>query len=134
MAKEQAVGTLGILAGASPDSEAETFQAIAAMFTPLTAFTYMILNLFDPPCLVAMATTAREMGDRKWAALAISFQVLVGYGLAFVVYNLGGWAFYGAPFGVAQTVAIVLVAAALYFILRPAPKAPIGKTQLQEAD
>ena len=104
------------------------------MFTPLTAFTYMILNLFDPPCLVAMATTAREMGDRKWAALAISFQVLVGYGLAFVVYNLGGWAFYGAPFGVAQTVAIVLVAAALYFILRPAPKAPIGKTQLQEAD
>ena len=126
MAKEQAVGTLGILAGADPENEEAVFKGIAAMFTPLTAFTYMVLNLFDPPCLVAMATTAREMGDKKWAALAIGFQCMIGYGLAFVVYNLGGWAFYGTPFGIMQGIACVLVAVALYFILRPA--APYRKT------
>jgi ferrous iron transport protein B len=134
MAKEQAVGSLGILAGADPDSEVETFKAIATMFTPLTAFTYMILNLFDPPCMVAMATTAREMGDKKWAALAISFQLLIGYGLAFIVYNLGGWAFYGVPFGTMQALAILLLLAALYFILRPAPKAAAGQMRAQEAE
>ncbi|MDD7380182.1 MAG: ferrous iron transport protein B [Succiniclasticum sp.] len=122
LAKEQAVGTLGILAGADPESEEALMSSIAKMFTPLSAFTFMVLNLFDPPCLVAMATTAREMGETRWAALAIAFQCLIGYGLSFVVFNLGGWAFYGAPFGVMQGLACVLVALALYFIFRPAPK------------
>ena len=122
LAKEQAIGTLGILAGADPESEEALMSSIAKMFTPLSAFTFMVLNLFDPPCLVAMATTAREMGETRWAALAIAFQCLIGYGLSFVVFNLGGWAFYGAPFGVMQGLACVLVALALYFIFRPAPK------------
>ena len=94
---------------------------IAGMFTPLAAMSYMILNLFDPPCVVAMATIAREMGDRKWAAVAILFQVAIGYSMALVTYQLGGWLFYGMPFGLGQGVAIVLCLAALYFILRPAP-------------
>lgn len=51
---------------------------------------------------------------------------MIGYGLAFVVYNLGGWAFYGTPFGIMQGIACVLIAVALYFILRPA--APYRKT------
>lgn len=83
----------------------------------------MILNLFDPPCIVAMATIAREMGDRKWAALAIGFQVILGYSLAFIAYNLGGWLFYGFDFGIYQILSIALSLAGLYFIFRPAPKA-----------
>ena len=101
MAKENAIGTLAVLNGVAADAEdMELMAGIAGMFTPIAAFSFMILNLFDPPCVVAMATIAREMGDRKWAALAIGFQIMLGYGMAFVAYNIGSWLFYGAAFGI----------------------------------
>ena len=123
MAKENAIGTLAVLNGVAADAEdMELMAGIAGMFTPIAAFAFMILNLFDPPCVVAMATIAREMGDRKWAALAIGFQIMLGYGMAFVAYNIGSWLFYGAAFGIGQVLAIVVSLAALWMIVRPAPK------------
>ena len=97
----------------------------------MAAFSYMILNLFDPPCLVAMATCYREMGSRKWGLFAIAFQAILGYSLAFVFYilgyslafvfyNLGSWYIGNVPFGPMQGIALFLVAVALYFIFRPA--------------
>lgn len=131
MAKENAMSTLAVLNGVVAEAEDEEIMAgIATMFTPIAAFSYMILNLFDPPCVVAIATIAREMGDRKWAAIAIGFQVALGYGMAFVAYNLGSWLFYGAAFGLSQGIAIVLNLLALYFICRPAPK---GKPAAEDA-
>lgn len=123
MAKENAIGTLAVLNGVAADAEdMELMAGIAGMFTPIAAFSFMILNLFDPPCVVAMATIAREMGDRKWVALAIGFQIMLGYGMAFVAYNIGSWLFYGAAFGIGQVLAIVVSLAALWMIVRPAPK------------
>ena len=123
IAKENAIGTLAVLNGVAADAEdMELMAGIAGMFTPIAAFSFMILNLFDPPCVVAMATIAREMGDRKWAALAIGFQIMLGYGMAFVAYNIGSWLFYGAAFGIGQVLAIVVSLAALWMIVRPAPK------------
>lgn len=123
MAKENAIGTLAVLNGVAADAEdMELMAGIAGMFTPIAACSFMILNLFDPPCVVAMATIAREMGDRKWAALAIGFQIMLGYGMAFVAYNIGSWLFYGAAFGIGQVLAIVVSLAALWMIVRPAPK------------
>ncbi len=123
MAKENAIGTLAVLNGVAADAEdMELMAGIAGMFTPIAAFSFMILNLFDPPCVVAMATIAREMGDRKWAVLAIGFQIMLGYGMAFVAYNIGSWLFYGAAFGIGQVLAIVVSLAALWMIVRPAPK------------
>ena len=123
MAKENAIGTLAVLNGVAADAEdMELMAGIAGMFTPIAAFSFMILNLFDPPCVVAMATIAREMGDRKWAALAIGFQIMLGYGMAFVAYNIGSWLFYGAAFGIGQVLAIVVSLAALWMLVRPAPK------------
>lgn len=123
MAKENAIGTLAVLNGVAADAEdMELMAGIAGMFTPIAAFSFMILNLFDPPCVVAMATIAREMGDRKWAALAIGFQIMLGYGMAFVAHNIGSWLFYGAAFGIGQVLAIVVSLAALWIIVRPAPK------------
>ena len=118
MAKENAIGTLAVLNGVAADAEdMELMAGIAGMFTPIAAFSFMILNLFDPPCVVAMATIARE-----WAALAIGFQIMLGYGMAFVAYNIGSWLFYGAAFGIGQVLAIVVSLAALWMIVRPAPK------------
>lgn len=123
MAKENAIGTFAVLNGVAADAEdMELMAGIAGMFTPIAAFSFMILNLFDPPCVVAMATIAREMGDRKWAALAIGFQIMLGYGMAFVAYNIGSGLFYGAAFGIGQVLAIVVSLAALWMIVRPAPK------------
>lgn len=121
MAKENGVGTLAVLNGAADTSDAAVMEGIRTMFTPISAFSYMILNLFDPPCIVAMSTTAREMGDKKWAGIAIGFQVMVGYCMALVAYQLGGWLFYGFPFGIGQCAAIAVCIIAAYFVLRPAP-------------
>ena len=68
MAKEGAIGTLAVLNGVAEEAEdAAVMAGIASMFTPIAAFSYMILNLFDPPCIVAISTIWREMGSRKWA-------------------------------------------------------------------
>jgi ferrous iron transport protein B len=67
MAKEQAIGTLAVLNGVAGDASDATVSAgIAGMFTTMGAFSFMVLNLFDPPCVVAMATILREMGSTKW--------------------------------------------------------------------
>ena len=121
LAKEDAVGVLAMLAGAAEDAEeAQVMEALGKLMPPMAAFSYMILNLFDPPCLVAMATCYREMGSRKWGLFAICFQAILGYSLAFVFYNLGSWYVGDVPFGPMQGIALFLVLVALYFIFRPA--------------
>jgi len=123
MAKEQAIGTLAVLNGvADADNDALVAKGISAMFTTIGAFSFMVLNLFDPPCVVAMATTVREMASTKWGMIAIGFQCLVGYALALICYQLGSYFWYGAPFGIGQAAAVALILLIVYFILRPAPK------------
>lgn len=122
MAKEQAISTLAVLNGvADAENDALVSQGIASMFTTMGAFSFMILNLFDPPCVVAIATTLREMGSKKWGWIAIGYQALVGYLLAFVSFQLGSL-FFGASFGFGQIVAVLVVAAVVYMIARPASK------------
>lgn len=120
MAKEQAIGTLAILNGvADPENDELVMAGIKTMFTPLSAFSFLVLNLFDPPCVVAMATIAREMNNKFWAALAIGYQLVIGYCLSFIVYQLGGFLFYGAAFGHGQIVACVLLLLAVLCVVRP---------------
>lgn len=119
-AKESAIGTLAVLQGVSDSSNTgAVMTGIAAMFTPIAAFSFMILNLFDPPCIVAMATTHREMGSARWTAIAIGYQALLGYGMAFVAYQLGSFLLYGASFGIGQILALLLVALTVFLIVRP---------------
>lgn len=122
MAKEQAISTLAILNGvADTENKLLVIKGIASMFTTIGAFSFMILNIFDPPCVVAMATTAREMASRKWTAIAIGYQVLVGYSLAFISYQIGSL-FVGAGFGIGQVIAVLLVAFIVFLIARPASR------------
>ncbi len=122
MAKEQAISTLAVLNGVSDtENGAMVAKGIASMFTAMGAFSFMILNIFDPPCIVAMSTTMREMGSKKWGWIAIGYQALVGYVLAFVSYQLGSL-FFGASFGIGQGIAALVVLAVIYLIVRPARK------------
>ena len=123
MAKESAIGTLAVLQGLSDSaSNQAVMKGIASMFTPIAAFSFMILNLFDPPCIVAMATTSREMNSGKWTAIAIGYQVVLGYCMALITYQLGSWLFYGGAFGVGQIVAIAILALMVILIARPASR------------
>jgi ferrous iron transport protein B len=123
MAKESAIGTLATLQSvADPDNTMLVSQGLLTMFTPMAAFSFMILNLFDPPCIAAMAATAREMNSRRWTAFAIGYQVALGYSMAFVAYQLGSLLFYGAGFGVGQAVACAVVVAWIVLIVRPASR------------
>ncbi len=124
MAKEQAIGTLAVLNGVAADAADTTVSAgIASMFTTMGAFSFMVLNLFDPPCVVAMATIRREMGSRKWGWIAIGYQVLMGYVLAFLCYRSGSWLFFGSAFGTGQIISAVLIAVIIYCIVRKPSKA-----------
>ena len=130
MAKEQAIGTLAVLNGVAADAaDAAVSAGIAGMFTAVSAFSFMVLNLFDPPCIVAMATIRREMGSRKWGWIAIGYQAAMGYVLALISYQLGSWMFFGASFGAGQAAAIALILMILTAVLRRPSKAA-GEVQM----
>lgn len=121
-AKEQGISTLAVLNGvADPDNDILVAKGISTMFSTMGAFSFMILNLFDPPCIVAMATTMREMQSKKWGWFAIGYQVFIGYIMAFVSFQIGSL-FYGASFGAGQLIAVLVSAVIIYMIARPAPK------------
>lgn len=127
IAKEEAVATLAQL---SPEQASGAAKGIFQLFAgfngkelaALTGLSFMIMNLFDPPCLVAIAVTYREMASKAWGTFAVLFQFAVGYSLALVTYQLGAWLVYGQAFGAGTAVALALVAAIAYMVFRPAPQ------------
>ena len=125
-AKEQAVSTISILNHlGDADSGAKAITAMASTFTAMGGFSFMILNLFDPPCVAAIGTIMREMGSKFWGWFAVLYQMVLGYVLAMITYQLGSWLVYGATFGLGQILLIVFVVVMIYFIVRPAPKAAL---------
>ena len=128
IAKEQATATLGLVAANMPGaSTAAQIQALFASFGDfprLIALSFMLFNLFVPPCMVAIAVTFREMGSRRWGWFAIAFQLFVGYVLAMSVYRIGVLVA-GGGFGIWTALALLLDAWCLWMILRRAPR-PAG--------
>ena len=125
IAKEQATATLGLVAanmdGASTAAHITNLFASFGSFPKLAAMSFMLFNLFVPPCMVAIATTFREMGSAKWGWFAVGFQLLVGYTLALSVYQIG-LLVAGGGFGFWTAVAILVDLWCLWMIFRPARK------------
>ena len=128
IAKEQATATLGLVSanmpGASTATHIRWLFASFSDFPQLAAMSFMLFNLFVPPCMVAIAVTFREMGSRKWGWFAIAFQLFVGYVLAMSVYRIGVLVA-GGGFGIWTALALLLDAWCLWMILRRAPR-PAG--------
>ncbi len=96
IAKENVVATLSVLlAVASEEALHTSGGALAAMFTPVTAYAFLALNLFTPPCFAAMGAMNSELGSKKWLFRGLAFQLSVGYILAIVISQLGTIIFYG---------------------------------------
>ena len=129
VAKEQATATLKLVSANMPgDAAAMQVRSLFASlsdFPKLAAMSFMLFNLFVPPCMVAIAVTFREMGSKAWGWFAVAFQLFVGYVLAMSVYQLGVLAA-GGGFGLWTALAIALDLACLWAIFRPARKTEVA--------
>lgn len=123
IAKEQAMATLDMvsagLGGATTASNVSALFGSMSAYPKLAAMSFMLFNLFVPPCMVAIAVTFREMGSKVWGWFAIAFQLFVGYVLALSVYQLG-MVFAGGGFGVWTAITILVDVWCLWMIFRPA--------------
>ncbi len=125
VAKEQATSTLALLGGFSETSSAGMHAIFAGAGVPsatLAAFSFLIFNLFDPPCLVAMVTAFREQGQARWGWYTVGFQFLVGFMMSFITYQMGAWLIYGVSFGIGQAAALVVIAFIVYSVVRKPSK------------
>ncbi|MCH4033256.1 MAG: ferrous iron transport protein B [Lachnospiraceae bacterium] len=134
VAKEQATATLGMLAHAASDDETDVAAAINTMFggSKLIGMSFLLFNIFDAPCMVAIATAFREQASRKWGWITFGYQMMVGYCLSLCVYQIGAWVSGSFTFG--TVVAIALILAACYFVFRPNPYAKKRTEYRREAE
>ena len=122
IAKENVVGTFGVLyhyAGELSENGDEIWPEVAANFTAISAYSFMIFNLLCAPCFAAMGAIKREMNNGKWTAIAIGYMCLLAYCAALVVYQIGGLINGEIGFNVFTVVAAALVALVLYLLFRP---------------
>ncbi|HPU45079.1 MAG: ferrous iron transport protein B [Clostridiaceae bacterium] len=120
VAKENVVGTLGILFGFAEVAEdgVEIWGLLASSFTALSAYSFLLFNLLCAPCFAAIGAIRREMNSAKWTWIAIGYQTLFAYGVAMCIYQLG-MLFAGNGFGIGTAAAILALALFLYLLIRP---------------
>ena len=120
IAKEQATATLGMLAHAASEDEVDVISAIRQLFngSALTGLSFMLFNIFNAPCLVAIATAFREQGQARWGWFTFIFQMLVGYLLAMCTYNIGMFVTAGVV-SAATFVSFAVVVIVLILLFRP---------------
>ena len=120
VAKENVVGTFGILFGFEEVAEdgAEVWSNIAAAFTPVAAYSYLVFNLLCAPCFAAIGAIKREMNSAKWTWFAISYQCALAYAVALCI-NQFGTLLTGGGFGVGVIAAIIVAAVFIYLLVRP---------------
>ena len=122
IAKENVVGTFGVLyhfGGELSDNGDEIWPEVAANFTALSAYSFMIFNLLCAPCFAAMGAIKREMNNGKWTAIAIGYMCLVAYCASLVVYQIGGLITGEVGFNIFTIVAVAIIVFTIYMLVRP---------------
>lgn len=123
-AKEAIVTTMGVLASVAESASEDPVtvaQAVQTWFpSTLAAFSFLLFNMLDSPCLAAIATMAQQMQSRKWFWFAILFQNVFAYVVCLCVYQIGSFIL-GGPFTVLTLIAFVLAVLILFQLLRPDP-------------
>ena len=116
VAKENIVGTMGILYGAGGNA----WAALAQAFTRLAGFSFLTFNLLCAPCFAAMGAIKREMNNRKWTWFAIAYECVFAYLVALVIYQIGA-IFVGdvSVSVIGLIVAVAVVVLGVYLLVRP---------------
>ncbi len=123
IAKENVVSTFGVLFGVGSEvaeDDPSLWTAVAAHYTPLMAYSFMIFNLLCAPCFAAMGAIKREMNNWKWTLGAIGYMCGLAYVVSFIVYQIGSL-FVGGGFGIGTVIAILAVIAIIYLLVRRNP-------------
>lgn len=119
IAKENVVNTFGVLYGFAEvaDDGAEIWANLAANFTGLTAYSFMLFNLLCAPCFAAMGAIKREMNSAKWTWGAIGYLCAFAYVISLIVYQFG-MLFAGGGFRIETAFAVVCLAGLIYLLFR----------------
>ena len=115
VAKENIVGTLGILYGGGDNT---VYQNIAGAFTGITGYSFLVFNLLCAPCFAAIGAIKREMNNAKWTWFAIAYQCGFAYAIALMINQFGN-ACTGSPNAVGLVAAAAVLVYLLYMLLRP---------------
>ena len=120
VAKENVVGTFGILYGFAEVAEdgVEIWDQLAADFTTVSAYSFLVFNLLCAPCFAAMGAIKREMNNAKWFWFAIGYQCGLAYVVALCINQIGNLIVYG-QFGIWTVVAFILIIGFIYLLVRP---------------
>lgn len=120
IAKENVVGTLGILFGFAEVAEdgVEFWGQLAGNMTAVAAYSFLVFNLLCAPCFAAMGAIKREMNNTRWFLIAIGYQTALAYIVSLCIYQIGTF-LTGGGFGIGTLTAILLVIGFLYLLLRP---------------
>jgi ferrous iron transport protein B len=124
MAKENVVGTMGVLFGGFDEVAENGWQIwnnMQATFTSLSAYSFLVFNLLCAPCFAAMGAIKREMNSAKWTFFAIGYQCVFAYAVSLCIYQLG-MLFSGSGNLVGSVAAFAIVAFFLYMLIRPYEK------------
>lgn len=132
LAKENVVGTLGILYGYQEVAEdgVEIWNTIQASFTPLAAYSFLVFNLLCAPCFAAIGAVRSEMGSSKWTWITVCYQTLFAYGAALMIYQFGMFITTGS-FGIG-TIAAALILIAMIVLLVRKPQPAVSKQILHK--
>ena len=126
VAKEEVVGTFGTLFAVAGDAlemvDAGDFAGlvnIAAQFTQLSAYSFLIFNLLCAPCFAAIGAIKREMNNAKWTWAAIGWECGFAYAVSLIVYQLGGLFCGETAFGLDTVAAVIVLGVLIYLLVRP---------------
>ncbi len=121
IAKENVVSTFGVLFHIGEEvaeNDAGLLTAVAAHYSQLSAYSFMLFNLLCAPCFAAMGAIKREMNNGKWTMAAIGYMCAFAYAVSLIVYQLGGLITGEVPFGIGTICALVVLMIMLYFLVR----------------
>lgn len=115
VAKENIVGTLGVLYGGG---ELSVYQSISQVFTGITGYSFLVFNLLCAPCFAAIGAIKREMNNAGWTWFAIGYQCAFAYAVAFMINQFGGL-FTGNISVIGIILAVAVLAGMVYMLVRP---------------
>ena len=136
IAKENVVTTFGVLfhvAGEVAEDTPALLTAVAAHYSAISAYSFMIFNLLCAPCFAAMGAIRREMNNAKWTWEAIGYMCVFAYAVSLIVYQFGAW-FIGAGSVIGTVCAVLVLAFIVYMLLRPCKESEALRTAAACAD
>jgi len=126
VAKENIVGTMGVLYG----GEGSAWAALSEAFTSASGLSFLIFNLLCAPCFAAIGAIKREMNNAKWTWFAIGYECGFAYVVSFVVYQIGSLiAGNGNVAGL--IIAFALLIAFIWLLFRPYKEATVLKEKVK---